>query len=188
MHYPNVWCIHALVNQTYTRTSHLLFLRRPFWFVLFLGTCSRCILPFSIIFAKCSEHVAVYLDICVVQVDIEHNLLGDEKVVAPVADTKWALVELKIAACPRQDPIEDPFTRVNVTHRASQTHWRPQSKTERDVVSNSTLLVKTKLSSPVLENRDIRVMASVTGAKRRQLTETAVRYSKVAMAVLHLLH
>ena len=56
------------------------------------------------------------------------------------------------------------------------------------MVSNSTLLVKTKLSSPVLENRDKRVVASVTGAKRRQLTETAVRYSKVAMAVLHLLH
>ena len=56
------------------------------------------------------------------------------------------------------------------------------------MVSNSTLLVKTKLSSPVLENRDIRVMACVTGAKRRQLTETAVRYSKVAMAVLYLLH
>ena len=93
-----------------------------------------------------------------------------------------------MAACPRQDPDEDPFTRVNVTHRASRTHCRPQSKTERDVVSNSTLLVKTKLSSPVLENRDKRVVASVTGAKRRQLTETAVRYSKVAMAVLHLLH
>ena len=46
---PNVWCIHALVNQTYTRTSLLLFLRRPFWFVLFLVTCSRCILPFSVV-------------------------------------------------------------------------------------------------------------------------------------------
>ena len=89
-----------------------------------------------------------------------------------------------MAACPRQDPDEDPFTRVNVTHRASRTHCRPQSKTERDVVSNSTLLVKTKLSSPVLENRDIRIMAPVTGAKRIQLTETAVRYSKVAMAVI----
>ena len=40
----------------------------------------------------------------------------------------------------------------------------------------------------MLENRNKRVVASVTGAKRRQLTETAVRYSKVAMAVLHLLH
>ena len=56
------------------------------------------------------------------------------------------------------------------------------------MVSNNTLLVKTKLSSPVLENRNKRVVASVTGAKRRQLTETAVRYSKVAMAVVHLLH
>ena len=56
------------------------------------------------------------------------------------------------------------------------------------MVSNSTLLVKTKLSSPVLENRDKRVVASVRGAKRRQLTETAVRYSKVAMVVLYLLH
>ena len=56
------------------------------------------------------------------------------------------------------------------------------------MVSNNTLLVKTKLSSPVLENRDKRVVASVTGAKRRQLTEIAVRYSKVAMAVVQLLH
>ena len=56
------------------------------------------------------------------------------------------------------------------------------------MVSNNTLLVKTKLSSPVLENRDKRVVASVRGAKRRQLIETAVRYSKVAMAVLYLLH
>ena len=56
------------------------------------------------------------------------------------------------------------------------------------MVSNSTLLVKTKLSSPVLENRDKRVVVSVRGAKRRRLTETAVRYSKVAMAVLYLLH
>ena len=129
------------------------------------------------------------MDNCAVQVDTEHNLPGHEKVVAPVVDTKCgALVEVKMAACPRQDPDEDSFTRVNVTHRASRTHWRPQSKTERDVVSNSTLLVKTKLSSPVLENRDKRVVASVRGAKRRQLTETAVRYSKVAMVVLYLLH
>ena len=57
------------------------------------------------------------------------------------------------------------------------------------MVSNSTLLTKTKLSSPVLENPDIRVVASVTGAKRRQLTETAAtRYFKVAMAVLYLPH
>ena len=66
------------------------------------------LLPFSIIFDKCSGHVAVYVDNCVVQVDIEHNLPGHEKAVAPVADTKWALVEVKMAACPRQDPDEDP--------------------------------------------------------------------------------
>ena len=52
------------------------------------------------------------------------------------------------------------------------------------MVSNSTLLVKTKLSSPVLENRDKRVVASVTGAKRKQLTETAVRYTKATIAVI----
>ena len=45
-------------------------------------------LLFSIIFAKCSEHVAVYVDNCAAQVDTEHNLPGHEKVVAPVADTK----------------------------------------------------------------------------------------------------
>ena len=46
------------------------------------------LLLFSIIFDKCSEHVAAYVDNCPVQVDTEHNLPGHEKVMAPVADTK----------------------------------------------------------------------------------------------------
>ena len=63
------------------------------------------------------------MDTCAVQVDIERNLPGHEKVVAPVVDTKCgALVEVKMAACPRQDPDEDPVTWVNVAHCASLEH------------------------------------------------------------------
>ena len=70
------------------------------------------------------------------------------KVLAPVTVASWSMVELKVALCPRQDPDEDPVTWVNVTHRALREHWSLQSRTERNVLLNSTLLVKIKLSSP----------------------------------------
>ena len=70
---------------------------------------SLSLLPFSIIFDKCSEHAAVFMDNCAVQVDTEHNLPGHEKVVALVVDTKCgALVEVKMAARPRHDPMRTP--------------------------------------------------------------------------------
>ena len=39
------------------------------------------------------------------------------------------------------------------------------------------------LSSPVLENSDIWVEASITGAKRKQLTKTAAKYSMGATVI-----
>ena len=47
---------------------------------------------------------------------------GFVKVLAPVTDASWSLVEVKVSLCPRQDPDEDPFTCVNVTHRVSRKH------------------------------------------------------------------
>ena len=49
-------------------------------------------------------------------------LHGLAKVLAPVTDTAWVLVEVKVSLFPRQDPDEDPVTWVNVTHHASLEH------------------------------------------------------------------
>ena len=103
-------------------------------------------------------------------------------VLAPVTDASWSLFEFKMVLCPRQDPDEDPVTCVNVTHCSSWTHRSAQFRRERDSLSNSTLLVKMTLSSPVSEKSDPRVVAFTTGAKRRQLTKTAAKYSMAAIA------
>ena len=109
-------------------------------------------------------------------------LLHFVKVLAPVTDASWSLFEFKMVLCPRQDPDGDPVPYVNVTHRLSREHWRPQSRTERDLLSNSTLLVKTTLSSPVLTNRTVWADAFTTGAKMRQFTKTAAKDSMASIA------
>ena len=53
----------------------------------------------------------------------DHRYLPDfVKVLAPVTDASWSLVEVKVSLCPRQDPHDDPITWVNVAHRASREH------------------------------------------------------------------